>query len=150
MKTLIVRLCVMSISFAGALLSGCGGSSIPVAGTGNATTGAAPKSEKTFHYTGKEQTFTVPAGVTQLTVVAHGGEGAGEVYYGSTDYPGLPGRVFAIIQVQAKHKLYVFVGGSGDHGGFNGGAAGGSEERYKGNAGGGASDVRMGGDALTE
>lgn len=104
----------------------------------------------TFHYTGKEQTFTVPAGVTQLTVVAHGGEGAGNAYYGSTDFPGLPGRVLAVIPVQSKEKLYVFVGGSGAHGGFNGGAPGGSDSKYKGNAGGGASDVRIGSDTLAD
>lgn len=141
---------VVSLSLAVALLSACGGASVPMAGIGNATTGAAPKSKKTFHYTGKEQVFTVPAGVTRLTVVARGGEGGGNVYYGSSDDPGLPARVLAIIHVQPKDKLYVFVGGSGAHGGFNGGGVGGSEEKYKGNGGGGASDVRAGGDALTD
>jgi len=150
MRTLIVSPRVVSLSLAGALLSACGGSSVPMAGIGNANNGAASKSEKTFHYTGKEQVFTVPPGVTRLTVVARGGEGAGNAYYGSSDDPGLPGRVFATIHVQPKDKLYVFVGGSGAHGGFNGGGAGGSEEKYKGNGGGGASDVRIGGDALTD
>ena len=70
-----------------------------------------------------EQTFKVPTGVTQLTVVARGGEGAGFSVYPSTDTPGRPGRVYAIIPVRAGDKLYVFVGGSGTHGGFNGGGA---------------------------
>lgn len=147
----MVKLGVASIGLAGALLSACGGSSpVPSTAVGNASDGSGTKSAQTFRYTGKKESFIVPAGVTQLTVVAHGGEGAGTVYYGSTDDPGFPGRVFAIIPVQPNEQLDVFVGGSGAHGGFNGGGAGGSEAKYKGNAGGGASDVRIGGDALTD
>lgn len=119
-----------------------------------ATDVSAPtKGNKTFHYTGKKQTFIVPAGVTQVTVVAHGGMGGGFNYYPSNASPGFPGRVYATIPVQPGDKLYVFVGGSGKHGGFNGGAPGGTSEegRYAaGYAGGGASDVRLGGDALKD
>ena len=110
----------------------------------------AAKGNKTFKYTGSEQMFTVPKGVTQLTVVARGGEGAGTSMYPSTNTPGRPGRVHAIVPVHAGEKLYVFVGGSGLHGGFNGGGAGGASGSGSqlGNPGGGASDVRAGGDTL--
>jgi hypothetical protein len=135
-----------------ALLCACGGSSIPSASDRTSGDAGTTKSQ-TFHYTGKEQTFIVPAGVSQLTVVAHGGEGGGFAYYPSTNTPGFSGRVYAIIPVHPYDKLYVFVGGSGLHGGFNGGGTGGTSEggRYtSGNPGGGASDVRMGGHALKD
>jgi hypothetical protein len=142
----------LGISAAAALLAGCGGALRPAQGDipPIATNGAA-KNNKTFHYTGKEQTFKVPAGVTQLNVVAHGGEGAGFSVYPSSDTPGYPGRVHAIIPVHPGEKLYIFVGGSGAHGGFNGGGAGGhAYGTYTGNSGGGASDIRAGGDTLPD
>ncbi len=143
--------CALCISVAAAWLSACGGGSSTPIPTGNLANGAgAAKGSKTFKYTGKEQTFNVPTGVKQLTVVAHGGEGAGVSVYPSTDTPGRSGRVYAIIPVRSGEKLYVFVGGSGTHGGFNGGGAGGDGGRYMGNPGGGASDVRAGGDTLKD
>lgn len=135
-----------------ATLAGCGGSSIPHAPDNAISNAGAPQGSKTFHYIGKEQRFIVPTGVRQLTVVAHGGEGAGLSMYPSTNSPGRPGRVYAIVPVHPGEKLYVFVGASGTHGGFNGGGAGGNggHGTYKvtGNPGGGASDVRAGGDTL--
>jgi hypothetical protein len=134
-------------SAAAALLSACGGgSSVPVA-AGNAFSGATgPKHHLTFSYTGAEQTFTVPAGVTRLAITARGGEGVGCFFHGC-GYPGFPGRVYAVIRVHVGEKLHVFVAGSGRDGGFNGGGAGGPDNRR---SGGGASDVRMGGDALKD
>ncbi len=141
--------CAFGITVAAGLLSACGGSSMPRAANAISDVGA-PEHNQTFHYTGKKQTFIVPAGVSKLTVVAHGGEGAGFSVYRSTDTPGFPGRVHAIIPVHAGEKLYVFVGGSGAHGGFNGGGTGGASGSgsYSGSSGGGASDVRVGGDKL--
>jgi hypothetical protein len=141
----------VAVSVASALLSACGGgSSIPRTADNAISDPSAAKHNQTFHYTGKEQTFKVPTGVKELTVVAHGGEGAGFSLYPSTASPGRPGRVRAIIPVHAGEKLYVFVGGSGAHGGFNGGGAGGRSGKSAGNPGGGASDVRAGGDTLQE
>ena len=142
----------LSVSVAAALLGACSGSSIPHAG-GNATAdAAAPKNSKTFRYTGAEQRFIVPEGVSQLTVVARGGEGGGFSIYPSSDNPGFPGRVHATIPVHPADILYVFVGGSGTHGGFNGGGAAGAPGRknYPGNPGGGASDIRVGGDTVND
>lgn len=99
----------------------------------------------TFRYTGKKQTFKVPRGVTQIRVIAVGGNGAGSVIAHG-------GRVSAVIPVTPLETLAIYVGGAGtaSEGGFNGGGAGGATGYgYNGYGAGGASDVREGGDALT-
>ncbi len=149
MRAFKFRRYALGISAAASLLSACsGGSSVPIAES--TVAGASGlKNHQTFSLTGNGQTFIVPAGVRRLTVVAHGGAGAGSVDYG---YTGLPGRVYAVIPVHPGDKLYVFVGASGEHGGFNGGGVGGApgSGTYQGYTGGGASDVRMGGDRLKD
>jgi hypothetical protein len=135
------------------LLSGCDGSTVPLRANNNRATNSGPlDGNQTFDYTGKEQTFAVPAGVKQLTVSARGGQGAGSSDPPSYGPGGFPGRVYAVISVRPGDKLYVFVGGSGAHGGFNGGGSAGTSGfgSGTGNPGGGASDVRMGGDALKD
>jgi hypothetical protein len=94
--------------------------------------------ESTFCYTGAEQTYVVPPGVTNVRVVAvggHGGLSGGSVVavggFGalvSADLPVTPGEV-----------LYVTVGAN------NGGFGGGGESCCEGGSGGGGSDVRLGG-----
>lgn len=137
-----LRLCA-----AVAILSGCGGH----AGDGVVPINAVPNTlpyHKTFYYTGGAQDFKVPAGVTQLKVIAlgaHGAEGSGDS--GSV---ALGGRVSAVIPVTQGEKLVVYVGGnaSGRSGGFNGGADGGHGaycSSCPGYGGGGASDVRLSG-----
>lgn len=109
---------------------------------------------KTFIYTGSKQSFKVPSGVAQLTVVARGAEGGGAS--GSNSYQaffegGIGGRVYAEIPVKPGETLYVYVGGYGGSpsrsraGGFNGGAPGGTSGNSLAYGGGGASDVREGG-----
>lgn len=117
-----------------------------------ATNDSAGVKHKIFDYIGAEQTFIVPTGVTRLTVVARGGIGAGSSAPPSYQPPGFPGRVYAVIRVRPGEKLYVFVGGSGRDGGFNGGGPGGKAGYGggEGNPGGGASDVRRGGDSLKD
>jgi hypothetical protein len=152
MRTFALRRFALSVSLV-ALLAACGGPSMPIRATDNATTDASVLiNSKTFDYTGKKQTFVVPSGVNQLTVIARGGQGSGELQPPRYDQPGFPGRVYAVIRVHPGDKLYVFVGGSGAHGGFNGGGAGGTAGygSKKGNAGGGASDIRIGGDTLKD
>jgi Glycine rich protein len=92
---------------------------------------------KTFLFTGAEQTFTVPGGVTTLGVTAIGGYGGA-----ATDsVGGAPADVVGSVTVTPGQTLYVEVGGvgqtigEGGEGGFNGGGNGGG-------GGGGASDVR--------
>ena len=135
------------IGAACALLAGCGGSHLPGASSPGAAVSFARKHSATFQYTGAEQTFAVPAGVTHIRVVAIGGNGGGTpVAYA--------GRVSAVIPVKPSETLAVFVGGAGTSSapGFNGGGAGGATgySNTDGNGGGGASDVREGGDALTD
>ncbi|HLX26709.1 MAG TPA: glycine-rich protein [Candidatus Cybelea sp.] len=94
---------------------------------------------KKFSYTGEEQSFTVPMGVTAITVKAEGASGGGR-------NGGRGGRVTATIPVTPYENLAIFVGGKGDQaGGFNGGGDGGTSSYEYGYGGGGASDVRQGG-----
>ena len=91
----------------------------------------------TCEYTGGEQSFTVPAGVTSLHVVAVGGRGGAFGAHGAV--------TTATLQVLPGSRLYVEVGGNGGTGatpGFNGGGEGGSGSYSRGGGGGGASDVR--------
>jgi hypothetical protein len=148
MKTLALSRYAFSLS-AATLLTGCGGSS-PVSGMdsfANALT-----HQQTFQYTGNAQTFTVPLGVTKITVDARGAEGGGASGCGSAGCffeGGFGGRVYAEMPVKPGETLYVYVGGYGWNGGFNGGGAGGrSGSSIEGYTGGGSSDVREGGDKL--
>jgi Glycine rich protein len=92
---------------------------------------------QTFTYTGSEQTFTVPAGVSTVHVTAIGGRGGKAGAQG-----GSPAEVQGDLAVKPGQLLYVEVGGEGgggsgpvNPGGFNGGGAGAG-------GGGGATDVR--------
>ncbi|RAK70337.1 glycine-rich protein [Hymenobacter edaphi] len=103
----------------------------------------------TFNYTGGTQTWTVPAGVTSLQVDMAGAQGR---YFvprcGNCAAPGLGGRVQATLAVQPGQVLTIEVGGAVVNGsgwlagGYNGGGSG----SYP---GGGATDIRIGGTALT-
>ena len=100
-----------------------------------------------FLPTGHEQTFTVPAGVGSVHVVAVGARGGAGGSSGGAG--GFGGLVSADLVVTPGQVLYVEVGGnglSGDAGGtagFNGGGPGGSGPGCDGGGGGGASDVRL-------
>ena len=97
-----------------------------------------------FNYTGGQQQFVVPEGVTSVTIQATGAKGGG-------GNGGKGAKATATYSVTAGETLYVYVGGQGttSAGGFNGG--GGIGEGYgageNGFGGGGASDVRQGGTA---
>ncbi|MDO7875296.1 IPT/TIG domain-containing protein, partial [Hymenobacter sp. ASUV-10] len=102
--------------------------------------GAAQAQVTTLSYTGAPQTYVVPAGITQLKVVAQGGSG------------GSNGAVVtAIVTVTPGETLTAVVGGEGIYdqtgsaGGYNGGTKGDdldfANENY-GGGGGGATDLR--------
>lgn len=138
---------------AAAMLSGCAGSRSE-SFVEPAANGALPASagSRTFHYDGAEQTFKVPAGVTQITVFARGaggGRGRGPAVHAE---PGRGAHIKAILPVSPGEKLYVFVGGTEPEGkgGFNGGGSGCIKALPKqcGGGGGGASDIRLGKDRL--
>ena len=109
---------------------------------------AASAETKMFGYTGGEQEFKVPTGVTSVHVVAVGAPG-GEGDWFFTEIPGGQGGVVSgDVAVTPGQVLYVEVGGRPSGGGFCGpfgdcvgGFNGGASDR-NGGAGGGASDVR--------
>lgn len=146
MKTLDSGRHAVSISFAAALLSGCGGWQPPTGAHVASVTSQLLSHHRTFRFTGGEQSFNVPAGVTRVTITVSGASGAAgaDYYHGSYAAPGgLGGRVKAAMPVMPGERLAIFVGGSGSDGGFNGGGKSDSQ-------GGGGSDVRQGGDQLAD
>jgi hypothetical protein len=95
-----------------------------------------------FSYTGAEQTLVIPAGVTNATVLIEGAQGGS----GGGPLAGLGGQgsvVEGSLVVTPGSTLYVYVGGQGTV--FNGAALGGN---VAGGIGGGASDIRVGGNAV--
>ncbi len=98
---------------------------------------------ETFFYTGSVQNWTVPTGVTSITIEAWGAQGGGA-------FGGNGGQAVATIPVTPGQLLHVYVGGTPTGqlgaGGYNGGGAigalpcGGGSDGWP---GGGASDVRV-------
>jgi hypothetical protein len=128
-----------------AMLAACGGSQPPTIASGGLQE-TSPAHRQAFGFTGKAQSYTVPSYLTKITVVAIGAQGGG-----STGAFG--GRARAVIPVTGGEVLKVYVGGEGSHteGGFNGGGgAGTSCGEGCGYGGGGASDIRQGGDKLSD
>ncbi len=113
---------------------------------------------QTFSYTGAAQTWTVPAGVTSIDVEANGAQG-GRVDISGYWSPccldgGLGGKVQSKLAVTPGQVLSIYVGGIGftnGTGGYNGGgtAAQLSGIGKGGAGGGGATDLRIGGTALS-
>jgi hypothetical protein len=93
---------------------------------------------QTFDFTGGNQFFVVPDGVTQIRIQADGAQAE------PIGTPGLGGSVTATIRVTPSETLTVVVGGANS---TNGGGLGGGGTPGGAN-GGGASDVRQGGSAL--
>jgi hypothetical protein len=140
----------LGVSAAAVMLTACSGQTANTVPAVNDAAKSLPY-HKTFYYTGKEQSFTVPPDVKKITVIAVGARGGD-----SAGSQGLGGRVWAIIPVIPGEKLAVFVGGeaSESSGGFNGGGSGGTSGSYcygcVAYGGGGASDIRRTGDALSD
>lgn len=104
----------------------------------------------TLNYTGGIQTYTVPAGVTTLTVDLMGAKGGSG--YPSVSAGGNGGRVTGTISVTPGQVLQIYVGGMGGDAsaslagsaGFNGGGIGALYSgAYGGGGGGGATDIRV-------
>jgi hypothetical protein len=98
-----------------------------------------------YSYTGAVQTYTVPPGVSSITVDAQGAAGGAGGLGGSG---GLGGRLQGTFSVTPGDVLYIYVGGVGGAptAGYNGGGSGAGS----GGGGGGASDIRINGTALTD
>ena len=114
----------------------------------------------TFSYSGGMQTYTVPIGITQLYVVAKGGcGGLNSSEAGHPDRFGYGGCIYDTLVVVPGQVINLFVGGKGTDavtgaraaGGYNGGGNGnfGGPFNLSGGGGGGASDIRVGGTALS-
>jgi hypothetical protein len=109
-----------------------------------------------FPYIENADTWVVPAGVTAATFDVYGAAG-GQLEFNISP-GGRGGRATATIPVTPGSTITIVVGGKGEDvgscssgpikGGFNGGGAGG-ESVCDGAGGGGASDVRIGGNALS-
>lgn len=100
---------------------------------------------QTFSFTGSAQTFTVPSGVTSLSVDVQGAQG--QTNANSQAVGGLGGRVVATLAVSPGEVLQVNVGAGGSvatTGGFNGGANAGVADcpSASGGGGGGKADLR--------
>lgn len=95
-----------------------------------------------FSYTGGEQSYTVPAGVSSLSITATGAPGGGPLSGGLA--AGRAAVVSGIVTVAPGQVVYVEVGGSGGFpaGGFNGGGDSPTLNGLSVYGGGGASDVR--------
>ncbi|MGB6518173.1 MAG: glycine-rich protein, partial [Candidatus Cybelea sp.] len=146
----------LSLTLAAAMLSACGTLPFDSAPGGPARSQGHRTNIARFHYTGTQQNFTVPSGVTHVRVTASGASGNGNTRFHMGGGKG--GLVKATIPVTSGETLAIFVGGEGGkssaiggHGGFNGGGNGGvtgSGSANGGNGGGGGSDVRENGTGL--
>lgn len=109
----------------------------------------------TFTYSGDYYAWTVPSGVTTITVDASGAQGGrSSCTYNTVASGGLGGRVQSRLSVTAGETLYLYVGGQGASAsasstsispGWNGGGRGGvgnASSGYWGSGGGGATDIR--------
>ncbi|MGD9892473.1 MAG: glycine-rich protein, partial [Dehalococcoidia bacterium] len=123
-----------------------------------------PPPTVTFEYTGAVQQWTVPSNVRLAEFAVYGAQGGSD--WGSGGAGGRGGQVVATFPVAPGDTIFLYVGGKGGDsstgpiscgtgaGGFNGGGRGGNYVANpglcNGAGGGGASDVRVGGAALTK
>ncbi len=98
----------------------------------------------TYSYTGSVQTYTVPAGVTSISLDVVGARGGGSNYNNG----GAGGRVQVTMNVTPAQVYSVYVGSVGSGVGANGGAFG--NNGFTGHVGGNGSSFGGGGGAATE
>jgi hypothetical protein len=107
-----------------------------------------------FDYTGDVQTFTVPSGCNKLIIDCVGAKG-GDSDTGAAK-GGVGGRVQCDMVVSGGQILYIYVGGAGIFGqntynsSWSGGYNGGAEGYQTVGSGGGATDIRIGGNTLND
>jgi hypothetical protein len=101
-----------------------------------------------FNYTGGQQTFTVPTGVSSVTIKVWGAGGATGGSYNGT-FGGSSGFASGNLSVSSGQSYPVIVGGGGNHsrnssvgGGYGGGGSSGNPQGFEGaSSGGGYSGV---------
>ncbi|MBQ6726353.1 MAG: hypothetical protein IJQ89_07220, partial [Bacteroidales bacterium] len=114
-----------------------------------------------FRYTGDVQTYTVPSGVTSITMQVWGAQGGDQTAYGGSYYGGKGGYSEGVMSVSTGDVLNVYVGGKGQNGatsvtsttagGWNGGgscAANTTSSYFRAGGGGGATDIRVNSNSL--
>jgi hypothetical protein len=108
----------------------------------------------TFSYTGGVQSWNVPENVTSIKFDLTGAGGGNDNFSGAPN-PGKGGRITGTLSVAPLTPLNVFIGGkgsdgspSGAAGGYNGGGDAFNYSFGCGGAGGGATDIRIGGMTL--
>lgn len=128
--------------------------------------GAAAFAQSTFNYTGAPQYYVVPPVTSMIFVDVRGAEGGTATNLTqspNTALGGLGGRVQASVPVTPGDTIWIYVGGKGvgsggtltcylDTGGWNGGGDGYSgfnSFNYNSGGGGGASDLRLNGQGLS-
>lgn len=118
---------------------------------------SAASDSTTFNYvTTAAQTYVVPLGVTQVTIQARGGDGAGASASGFQSCGGAGALVTTVVDVNPGETLNIYVAGRGIHGtgdlsGSTGGwgyGSGGTGDGYGGGGGGGATAVILSGAPL--
>ena len=124
----------------------------------------AESGSQTFSYTGSQQTFTVPSGVSTITIKVWGAQGGSGGYWSNASYCGTGGKggySTGELSVTPGNTVYVYVGGQGESysscqtkmsnisqaGGWNGGGTG--QNYISGGGGGGATDIRYGGTGIS-
>ena len=95
-------------------------------------------------YTGSRYVWRVPDGITKIAVRAAGGIGSGN------ESGGFGGETDAIVPVTPGQYVVAIAGASGANGGFGGGGDDQSGPPFPAGVGGGASDIRVGGNALAD
>jgi len=142
----MMRAGLVALVPAAGMLAAIGGAPAALA-AGAPVTCASGTCTATFATAGTGQSFTVPAGVSSLSVTLYGGEGGTNDGTNHVSYtPGGDGaEVTAALAVSPGAALGVDVGGAGQDGGIHaaGGVNGGGEGHYSG-GGGGATDVTSG------
>jgi hypothetical protein len=107
------------------------------------------QNQVTFNYTGGQQSWTVPATcVSSVTLECWGAQGGSSISTG-----GAGGYAKGDLAVTPGQVLYLYVGGQGGNpgGGWNGGGSGHANGSYPASGGGGGgSDVRIGGQTLSD
>jgi hypothetical protein len=101
-----------------------------------------------FSYTGGGQTIKVPVGVSSVYVNLYGAAGESAVVC-SMYRKGYGARVRSVLSVISGQVLYIYVGGTGYNGGIPGSSVGDCSHSTIYRSGGGASDIRIGGNALS-
>lgn len=122
----------------------------------NGDGGGGGAGQQDFAFTGGEQQFVVPPGVTSVHIAAFGAQGGDAqnnvAFCGASDVPGLGGHAEGDLSVTPGEVLSIYVGGAGGAGnapGFNGGG-GSCADATTCSSGGGASDVRQGGNTIND